>query len=53
LKFTPLPKDDNYCLAFGDSKLYSVSYGLDELWKLGSFEFLNKLAYISNAIYNE
>lgn len=50
LKFTPKLVDDDYCLAFGDSKLYSVSYGLDELWKLGAFEFLNKLVYISNAV---
>ncbi len=25
------------CLALGDTDLYSVGYGLDELWKLGSF----------------
>ncbi|CDW91251.1 histidine acid phosphatase family protein [Stylonychia lemnae] len=53
LTFKPKPEDDNYCLALGDSKLYSVSYGLDELWKLGSFEFLNKLVYISNALNSD
>eukprot|EP00347_Sterkiella_histriomuscorum_P023194 403335592 len=50
LNFTPTASIDQYCLAMGDTKLYSVSYGLDELWKLGAFEFLNKLNYISNAL---
>lgn len=50
LKFKPTPFDDNYCLAFGDSKLYSVSYGIDELWKLGSYEFLNQLIDYSNSV---
>lgn len=50
LKFKPKATDDNYCLAFGDSKLYSVSYGIDELWKLGSYEFLNKLIDYSDSI---
>lgn len=44
LKFNPTDEDNDYCLAFGDSKLYSVSYGLSELWKLGSYDFLNQLA---------
>lgn len=50
LRFKPAENDDDYCLAYGDSKLYSVSYGLEELWKLGAFEFLNKLVYYGNAI---
>lgn len=37
-------------MAFGDSKLYSVSYGLDELWKLSAFEFMQQLQYLSYAL---
>jgi len=50
LKFTPKPSDDAYCLAYGDSKLYSVSYGIPDLWKLGSYEFLNKLLNVSSSL---
>lgn len=32
LKFKLTPSQEDYCLASGDSKLYSVSYGLPELW---------------------
>ncbi len=40
LYFTPSEEDYNYCQAFGDSDLYTVSYGLSELWKLASYEFI-------------
>ena len=50
LKFEVPDKTNQYCLAFGDSKLYSVSYGLDELWKLSSFEFLQQLQYLNSAL---
>ena len=33
----------NYCLAMGDSKMYTVSYGLEELWKLSAYPFLSGL----------
>lgn len=41
LKFSPTDEVNNYCMANGDSNLYSVSYGHPELWQLGAFEFLN------------
>lgn len=40
----------NYCAAVCDSKLYGVSYGVPELWKLGAFEFLTILAEFSQAV---
>jgi hypothetical protein len=43
LYFDARQMDLNYCMAMSDSKQYSVSYGLPELWKLGSFEFLREL----------
>jgi len=41
--FKPSDEDQRYCLAVGDSKLYYNSYGLEELWKLSSYEFLSTL----------
>jgi hypothetical protein len=29
----------NICQAAGDAKIYKSSYGVDELWELGAFEF--------------
>eukprot|EP00347_Sterkiella_histriomuscorum_P016873 403351519 len=46
LNFTPTALVNQYCLALGDSKLYSVSYGLDQLWKLSAFQFLNKMVSV-------
>ena len=40
LKFSPTDEDLRYCMALGDSKLYTVSYGLDELWKVSAYNFL-------------
>lgn len=50
LKFEVSEFVSNYCDAAGDSKLYGVSYGVPELWQLGSFEFLSKLISISNSL---
>lgn len=47
LKFTPSENDLNYCSALGDSKQYTVSYGLDELWRTSAYQFLNKLREMS------
>ena len=33
----------NYCAAYGDSGLYTVSYGVEKLWHLGAFEFLHQM----------
>jgi hypothetical protein len=43
LYFDATQMDLNYCMAMSDAKQYSVSYGLPELWKLGSYEFLKIL----------
>jgi hypothetical protein len=43
LTFEPTESDEKFCLAVGDSKLYFNSYGHDELWKLGSYEFLHQI----------
>lgn len=43
LYFDATQMDLNYCMAMSDAKQYSVSYGLPELWKLGSYEFLREL----------
>ena len=32
LNFDLTDQDMSYCMAMGDSKLYSVSYGLEDLW---------------------
>ncbi len=41
--FDATQMDLNYCMAMSDAKLYRVSYGLSELWKLGAYEFLKVL----------
>lgn len=43
LLFTPDSLDEKFCLAVGDAKLYYNAYGLPELWKLASYEFLNQI----------
>lgn len=52
LVFPPTEEDQRYCLAVGDAKLYYNSYGLEELWKLSAYEFLNHLMEFS-AILNK
>ena len=44
LKFNVTPETYGYCAAVGDAKLYGVSYGVSELWKLGSYEYLSQLS---------
>ena len=41
LKFEVTEMVERWCQALGDSKLYYNAYGLEELWKLGGYEFLN------------
>lgn len=41
LKFEVSDMVERWCQALGDSKLYYNAYGLEELWKLGGYEFLN------------
>ena len=41
LKFEVTDEVERWCQAVGDSKLYYNAYGLEELWKIGSYEFLN------------
>ena len=43
LKFNVTKETYDYCSAVGDSKLYGVSFGVPDLWQLGSMEFLNQL----------
>ena len=43
LRFTVSDEVYQLCLEYGDTKMYHVSYGHDELWKLGSHQFLNNL----------
>jgi len=40
LNFEYSEDDLKFCHAVGDSKLYFKSYGANETWILGSFEFL-------------
>ena len=37
LNFTLMPDEENNCYMYIDTQLYQISYGLDELWKLGSY----------------
>lgn len=41
LNFTVTDSDFAHCMEIGDSLLYTVSYGTDELWHLGGSEFLH------------
>lgn len=50
LKFNMTEEANDYCLAMGDSKLYHVSYGLDELWKLSSADFLRQMFDFSHKV---
>lgn len=50
LKFLPSDADNAYCLAYGDSKLYGVSYGHEQLWQLAGADFLNILKTRSNDV---
>ena len=50
LKFTPTAEDNAYCLAFGDSKLYHVSYGLADLWKLSSTDFIKEVFHYGDML---
>ncbi|CDW86220.1 esophageal gland cell secretory protein 21 [Stylonychia lemnae] len=43
LNFDYTNEDLKHCHAVGDSKLYFKSYGANETWILGSFEFLKQL----------
>jgi hypothetical protein len=43
LKFPVSDDIERWCLAVGDSKLYYNAYGLEELWKIGGYEFLNQI----------
>ena len=43
LKFSVSDEIERWCLAVGDSKLYYNAYGLEELWKIGGYEFLNQI----------
>jgi hypothetical protein len=52
LKFNVPDQAYDYCSAVGDGKLYGVSYGLDDLWKLGSFEFMEQLVEFVDVLYN-
>jgi hypothetical protein len=48
LNFTASDLDNNYCAGLGDSKEYAISYGNDQLWQLGAWEFSKQLVEISN-----
>lgn len=50
LKFKPTAEDNAHCLAFGDSKLYHISYGLDEMWKLSSTDFIKEVFHYSDLV---
>ena len=43
LKFKPSDLDMGYCMALGDYKMYALSYGLPEIWKLSAYNFLKQL----------
>lgn len=49
LRFTPSEDDMNVCMAMGDAQQYLVSYGLDEMWEVSSYEFLNKLIELTTS----
>ena len=40
LMFTPTPFDYQYCLAIGDAKLFTTSFGTAGLWQLSAVKFL-------------
>ena len=43
LKFTPTDFDYKYCLAMGDAKLFSNSFGTDIIWRLSAVQFLEDI----------
>jgi hypothetical protein len=43
LNFTFDYNAESYCDAMGDLMFYYLTYGHDDLWKLGSFEFIHQL----------
>ena len=40
LMFAPTPFDYQYCLAMGDAKLFTTSFGTAGLWQLSTVKFL-------------
>jgi hypothetical protein len=40
LTFTPSFDEVAMCSTIGDARFYGVSYGIQELWHLGAYEFL-------------
>jgi hypothetical protein len=53
LQFNPTVLDNDYCAGLGDAKEYLVSYGVDELWELGAFEFLHQLKEFGEHLTNQ
>ena len=50
LRFEVPDLAERWCQALGDSKLYYNAYGLEELWKLGGYEFLNQILEFINIL---